>query len=143
MNVSEQIIAVLDELCEKFGFVIDWSKDNIIPYVKELCSRFVRYEVITSVIWVVIGIGCLIGCVITIKQFINTYKKAKSGESSILWDGYKYSKPDTTIFGITVAVFSAAFSLMGILILIVEVIDIIEVICLPEIVFIEYIKSLI
>ena len=30
MTVSEQIIQVLDALCEKFGLVIDWTSENAI-----------------------------------------------------------------------------------------------------------------
>ena len=31
MTVSEQIIQVIDALCEKFGIAIDWTTQNIIP----------------------------------------------------------------------------------------------------------------
>lgn len=33
MEVSKQIIEVLDNLCEKFGVVIDWNAKNVLPYV--------------------------------------------------------------------------------------------------------------
>lgn len=51
MQVSDQIIAVLNDLCAKFGMAIDWSSENIVPYVSQLCERYIRYEIATSVAW--------------------------------------------------------------------------------------------
>ena len=48
MTVSNQIIAVLDAICEKFGIVIDWTASNIMPYLQDLCKRIVTYEIATS-----------------------------------------------------------------------------------------------
>lgn len=52
MNISEQIIAVLDDLCRRFGIIIDWSKETIAPYLEELAGKFVTYEVKTSYFWI-------------------------------------------------------------------------------------------
>lgn len=52
MNISEQIILVLDDLCRRFGIVIDWTKDNIAPYLEELAGKFIAYEVSTSWFWI-------------------------------------------------------------------------------------------
>lgn len=68
MKVSEQIIEVLDYICEKIGLVIDWSivfaNENAIPYIEELCRKFVTYEIATSVatliVCVIVGIICII-----------------------------------------------------------------------------------
>lgn len=55
MTVSDQIIAVLNDLCAKFGVAIDWSTENVIPYATELCDRYIRYEIATSIAWAVIA----------------------------------------------------------------------------------------
>ena len=33
MKVSNQIIEVLEYLCQKFGIVIDWTSESILPYL--------------------------------------------------------------------------------------------------------------
>ena len=48
MTVSDQIIAVLDSLCVKFGIVIDWTQENVLPYVMEIAKKFITYEIATS-----------------------------------------------------------------------------------------------
>lgn len=46
--MSEEIIKVIDELGKRFGIVIDWSNQNIIPYLQELLKRFICYRNITA-----------------------------------------------------------------------------------------------
>ena len=42
--MSEEIIKVLDELGKRFGIVIDWSNQNIMPYLQELLKSFIKME---------------------------------------------------------------------------------------------------
>lgn len=53
-TVSNQIIEVLNALCEKFGIVIDWTGKNVMPYVQELMKKAVNYELWTSIGWFLI-----------------------------------------------------------------------------------------
>lgn len=68
MSTSDQIIAVINDLCQKFGIAIDWSKETVMPYIEELCGRYVTYEAYTSMAWcvaaaavvVIIGIAWIV-----------------------------------------------------------------------------------
>lgn len=58
MTVSEQIIEVLDALCAKFGLVIDWTGQNVLPYAQELAGKLIKYELWTSIMWMFLfGMG--------------------------------------------------------------------------------------
>lgn len=37
--MGEEIIKVLDALAEKFGLAIDWTSNNVIPYLETLCGK--------------------------------------------------------------------------------------------------------
>lgn len=39
ITLSDQIISVLDALCEKFGIAIDWTSQNVIPYIQLLAKK--------------------------------------------------------------------------------------------------------
>ena len=52
MTVSSQIIEVLNDLCTKFGMVIDWSQGNVVPYVQTLMTKFISWEIATSWAWI-------------------------------------------------------------------------------------------
>ena len=71
MTVSNQIIAVLDAICEKFGIVIDWTASNIMPYLQDLCKRIVTYEIATSAAWIILQV------VIVVLAFYIRNKKIK------------------------------------------------------------------
>lgn len=60
MNISSQIIEVLDHLCYKFGIAIDWSQENITPYLKELAGKYISWEVATSTLWIWLGVAILV-----------------------------------------------------------------------------------
>jgi len=54
MNFSQEIITVLDYLCKKFGIVIDWTSDSIMPYLEDLSVRYIRYEIMSSIAWMLV-----------------------------------------------------------------------------------------
>lgn len=63
MTVSSQVIEVLNYLCGKFGVVIDRSAENVMPYVQELMSKFIQWEIATSRMWIVFAVLSLLVCV--------------------------------------------------------------------------------
>ena len=65
--MSGEIITVLDQLCRRFGIVIDWSSQNVVPQLEVLVQKAVAYEYWTSVMWLVFGaVFIVIGIVIAI-----------------------------------------------------------------------------
>lgn len=43
MDFSTQAIQIINAVCEKFGVVVDWSQQNVLPYLQDLCTRVVHY----------------------------------------------------------------------------------------------------
>lgn len=56
MQVSDEIIKVLEYLCQKLGLTIDWTSNNVLPYLEQLCGKFIKWEIGTSIAWMVIAI---------------------------------------------------------------------------------------
>ena len=50
MTFSDEVITILNDLCAKFGIAIDWTAENVMPYVQDLGSRFVSYTFIMTII---------------------------------------------------------------------------------------------
>lgn len=71
MSISSQIIEVINDLCAKFGIVIDWTADNVVPYIEELVGKYISWEVATSKMWIAIGIGMVVvGIVLMLIEFV-------------------------------------------------------------------------
>lgn len=128
MTVSEQIIEVLNYICEKVGLVIDWSvvfaNENVIPYIELLCRKFITYEIATSVIWIVIGVILLIIVALACRG-IKKCIEQKEEEITIL-------------LALVVIICSVA----GVLIILNQAFDIVTCITFPEKILIEELKSI-
>lgn len=73
--VSNQIIEVLNDICNKFGLAIDWTNKNVQPYLQELIAKCVAYKFATSILWLIFGIlVCTIGSVLA-KMAVGSWKK--------------------------------------------------------------------
>lgn len=111
MQISNEIIEVLDYLGNKLGLAIDWSSENVIPYVEQLCGRYISWEVATSIAWIVISI-----LVIVIVAILN---KICDGEGFLL---------------VTTIIVAAT-------IIIIQSFDVIECATFPEKAIFEYIQN--
>lgn len=68
MPVSEQIIEVLDHLGQQLGIAIDWSSQNVLPYLQDLFFRYVSYEITRRWIWIgVLALGMVALIVVVIR----------------------------------------------------------------------------
>lgn len=57
ITFSSQFIEIFDHLCQKFGVVIDWSAQNVVPYITALCGRMTKYLIFKNVILIFAFIG--------------------------------------------------------------------------------------
>ena len=81
MEISEQVIKVLDAVCDKFGIAIDWTSNNVIPYIEQLGNKIIIYDICNSIMWLIIGSAIPLTVAILIKKFLNQ-KKLEAKESS-------------------------------------------------------------
>jgi hypothetical protein len=126
MVFSQEIINVLDYLCMKFGIAIDWTSENVMPYLEDLCGRYIQYEVYTSIAWCVVlaVIVVVVGLIWMIGSIVD---KCSISTSDI---------PE--VFSFLFFVFLA----MALIVWAVQAFDIIECYTIPEKTIVEYLKQL-
>ena len=130
--MSEEIIKVLDNLCEKFGIAIDWTSQNVVPYLKELVGRFINYEVVTSIFWIIVGVIAIIIPVIVIKKI------SKYAEKEIEEDYYS----DWRFYWVVTIIFGSFIVFTFLIMILFQIYDIIECYTIPEKVIFDYLNSL-
>lgn len=133
MKVSEQIIQVLDALCEKFGIVIDWTATNVIPYIEMLCGKYVNYEIATSVVWIAVA---LIMCVPGFILFKLLNKNKEWGVEHFQYTGDCYIGRIFSYIGV------AALFLIPSIMIITQALDIVTCLTFPEKIIIDELKTL-
>ena len=126
MQISNQVIEILDYLCEKLGVTVDWTSENVLPYLAELCGKYVRYEIATSIVWIVVGIVLTVISCVLLKKAVAEIKKDIYYFNEECWE------------------FAAALCIVCIIasfiIIICQVFDIVECCTIPEKVIFEYVQ---
>ena len=130
--MSDEIIKILDDLGQRFGIAIDWSSQNVMPYLKDLVSRFTSYEVLTSIMWIVVLVLVIIGCFIGIPQIVR-YTNRKISEDE--YSDWVFGK--VLIVGLFVFIIGISISAI-----IQQIMDIITCYTIPEKMILEYINYL-
>lgn len=74
MEFSSNTMEVLNLLFEKFGIAINWANDNIIPYMQGLIARIIKYEIATSVLYIVLCLSITFALLRVVKF---CYKKSE------------------------------------------------------------------
>ena len=77
MMISKEIIEVLEYIGQKFGIVIDWSNENVMPYIKQLCERYISWEIATSFAWLIAMI-LIMAILITLLVFSIKHKQEEA-----------------------------------------------------------------
>lgn len=131
--MSEEIIKVLDALADKFGLAVDWTSANVVPYLEQLCGKYVNYEIVTSVVWIMLGLLFFIVGIICYKI---VYKHKDWGVTYYKTMSDDYFVRGLIYFGV-ISIFVVA-SLM----VITQIFDIVTCFTFPEKIIIEELKSI-
>ncbi len=127
--MADEVIKILDAFSERFGLAIDWSSENILPYLQQLCSKYVTYEFSTSIMWLVLG------SVLVILGICFVVKGKHLHKTSIETKSYN----DDYVSWYMAAVI---FLFIGICVDITQINDIITCFTFPEKLFVQEIKTL-
>ena len=118
--MSDEIIKLLDDLGQRFGIAIDWSSENVMPYLQDLVMRFTTYEIATSIMWLTIGmIFLLVGIIFSIKIVKSENRDIHS-----------------------LILFTVILAVIGIVMIMCQISDIITCCTIPEKMILEYLKDL-
>ena len=133
MTVSDQIINVLNTLCEKFGIAINWTAANVLPYVQDLCNRVIIYSIAEDIATIVFMI---IGFIISLFAFKFCLKKDKECDDYHNNEGWFIA----SIFG---GIIFCGFCIACPIIIPTAIMEIIQACTIPELTIIQTVEELI
>lgn len=130
--MSEEIIKVLDNLGEKIGITIDWTSENILPYLQDLMSRFIGLKNLQAIIWIVISSIIIL---VTILAIVGTIKYIKKQDKT----SYEY---DDKVFVCGLIDFAIGMiTIIFLIILLCNTFGLLQNIYTPELTLLEYISN--
>lgn len=128
MKFSEEIISVFDYLGQKMGVAIDWTSSSVMPYLQELCGKYIDWEIATSIIWMIIGFILLIVAAVCYRYFKPAYQKyVEDWRIDYCW----------YIFAVGLCAF-----ILGVIMIGFQTFDIVKCKFIPELQIYEYITNL-
>lgn len=131
--MSEEIIKVLDALAEKFGIAVDWTSTNVIPYLEQLCDKYVDYEIATSIVWILLG---LLFFIVGIICYRIVYKHKD-------WGVIYYKTISDDYFGRVLIYFGViSIFVVASLMIVTQIFDIVTGFTFPEKIIIEELNSI-
>ena len=130
--MSEEIIKILDNLGERLGIAIDWTSENILPYLQDLMSRFIGLKNVQAIIWLVISAVVIL---LTILVIIGTIKYIKKQDKA----SYEYADKVFVCGLIDFAI--GMLAIIFLTILLCNTFGLIQNIYTPELTLLEYITN--
>lgn len=133
--MSEEVIKVLDNLAQKFGIAIDWTNQNILPYLQDLMGRYISLQNAYAIIWIIISAIILIISFIIMFKSIN---KIKKDSKQIEYYDVLEDSP-IAFFGILLSSF---FILIFLITILCNIFGLFQNIFTPEITILDYLKTI-
>ena len=129
--MSEEIIKVLDDLGDRFGIAIDWTSENVLPYLQNLMDRFITYNIAMNILYIVVYAIIIVGAIIGIPK-ISRYAKEKIKEDP---------RSDWDCGVVIINVLWVIASILSTTYLLRSISDIIRCVTIPEVVIFNYLQQ--
>ena len=85
--MDKELCNVIDKIAEKIGVAIDWSSENVMPYIQDIMQRYRAMSIIeTIIIMTVCAIIITICIIIAVKMIKGIINGSQNTESSIWFD---------------------------------------------------------
>lgn len=121
-----EIEKAIDKIAEKFGIVINWSQDNIYPYIRDILQRYRTVSIVQDAVTIVLFVLSVILTTLALKHI---FKQIISADD------------DDFISAIIIAV-CIVWLLISVLVTIVNIYDITGWIFVPEMQFVKELAKL-
>ena len=143
--MDKELCNVIDKIAEKIGIAIDWSGENVMPYVQDIMERYRTINIIQNALFSIIAMIVLIICVIIgVKETKGIIKGYREEKPSIWIEVTKYiyspNSIDLTILSISMMVILPILFVIFSIIFICTGNDLLNWIYVPEVKFLEMLK---
>lgn len=143
MTFNEQFKDIFNMLCEKIGVAIDWTQDNIVPYVMELCKRFVVLNIIENALLIIGGIVIIVVIGFLFNAIFKDYKKCHDTSKDTFWWEISLERVWTKIGTLFVLAIGGILLILGLFTVSCSILELLKWAIVPEVQLIKEITYLI
>lgn len=131
--ISEEIIKVLEYLGEQMGVAIDWTSTNVWPHIEAFLSKYITFNIVNSIIYIIVSLIVSIGCIFLWKHMRKS------------WDNHGWvmdSYSTISIPGVFAILGSIGAFIGFIAVFFAKVSSLVRWICIPELMILKEISYL-
>ena len=135
MSFSSEVITLIDELAARSGIVIDWTAENIMPYLTDLGTRFITLVTWKSILGICFTLFLLCLSILTFRKGLKMYTEDINGIKD--HDDEIYTP--MIIIGLIATLFCTIMNFVAIPCLVEQILE-----CkfLPEKIILDYLKDI-
>lgn len=139
--MNEETIKVFDYIGEKLGIAIDYTQENITPYLTDLWNRYISYEIWFHIINIVIFLSLSIAAILIFRKYYISSKLVRKNEvDGFFYDIYKktgyYGSTETEIeltgMGLIVLIIACVLLFFAPIFVVLDLKELAELIFIPE-----------
>lgn len=134
--MTDEIIKLLDELAKRFGIAIDWTSENVMPYLEDLFDRFITYNIVIDVFWIFMAFAAVWFEVWFIKK---SFQMGREDKDNIFFETTIFGREGTVIW-YAVATLSLILLAFAILSGIFALLEIPKLVFIPEVFMIDWLN---
>ena len=138
--MNEETIKVFDYIGEKLGIAIDYTQENIQPYLEDLWHRYISYEIWFHIINIVIFLSLSIAAILIFRKYYISSKLARKNEvDGFFYDTYiktgyynSTTEIELTGMGLIVLVIACVLLFFAPIFVVLDLKELAELIFIPE-----------
>lgn len=138
--MDKELCNVIDKIAEKIGIVIDWSNENVMPYIQDIMQRYRTMNIVNNIIVMTACAIIITICVIVAVKITKGITNGSQNMVSSIWFDADYDA--VSIFSMMTSIIIAISFLISIIVICGATGELMEWLYVPEVKLLGVLKGL-
>lgn len=137
--MDKELCDIIDKIAEKIGVAIDWSSENVMPYIQDIMQRYRTMNIVNNIIVMTVCAIIITICVIVAVKIAKGIINSSQNTSSSIWFDADLDMVST--FSITASIIIAFSFFISVIVLCVATGELMGWLYVPEVKLLEVLKG--
>ena len=136
--MDEELCNIIDKIAEKIGVAIDWSSENVMPYIQDIMQRYRTMNIVNNIIVMTVCAIIITICVIGADKITKGITNGSQNTVSSIWFDADYDA--VSIFSMMTSIIIAISFLISAIVLCGATGELMGWLYVPEVKFLGVLK---
>ena len=137
--MDKELCNVIDKIAEKIGIAIDWSSENVMPYIQDIMQRYRTMNIVNNIIVMTVCAIIITICVIVAVKIAKGIINSSQNTSSSIWFDADFDMVST--FSIMASIIIVFSFFISVIVLCVATGELMGWLYVPEVKLLEVLKG--